>query len=161
MDPLRRAMRLSRFLDPDLVLTDLTEEGVPDVLHHLAGHVAGAVDDLSIDDVESRLREREDAHTTSLGHGVAIPHATVPGLSEQVIMVARAPRPVRFGPPDADPIRIFFVLLSPPEQEREHIKILARICRVVRHPGFLEELEEAGSAEAILEIIERVDEAHV
>ena len=46
--------------------------------------------------------------------GLAVPHATVPGLMELVIGVALAPEPVQFGPEEMGPVRVFFVLLSPP-----------------------------------------------
>jgi mannitol/fructose-specific phosphotransferase system IIA component (Ntr-type) len=95
-----------------------------------------------------------------MGSGLAIPHATVPGLKEPVIGVALAPEPVPFGPADSDPVRVFVVLLSPPGGEREHVKILARICRLMRHEGFLDELEAAETDERIVQVIEAVDAQH-
>ncbi len=83
-----------------------------------------------------------------MGSGLAIPHATVPGLDEPVIGVALGREPIAFGPADTDPVRVFFVLLSPPGREREHVKLLARICRLMRHESFIERLEAAEDAES-------------
>ena len=41
------------------------------------------------------------------------------------------------------------------------IKLLARICRLVRHPGFMEELRSAPDGDSVVEVIERVDKLHV
>lgn len=48
-----------------------------------------------------------------------------------------------------DAVRVFFVLLSPPGTERQHVKLLARICRLVRQDNFVDRLEEAAVVEAI------------
>jgi mannitol/fructose-specific phosphotransferase system IIA component (Ntr-type) len=84
----------------------------------------------------------------------------VPGLSEPVIGVALAREPIAFGPEDTDPVRVFVVLLSPPGREREHVKLLARICRLMRHEGFLDQLEEASDDQGIIRVIEAIDAQH-
>jgi mannitol/fructose-specific phosphotransferase system IIA component (Ntr-type) len=58
-------------------------------------------------------------------------------------------------------VRVFFVLLSPPGREREHVKLLARICRLVRHEGFMDSLEAAPDARKVIEIIQTIDALHV
>lgn len=154
-------MRLHRYLRPDLILTELEGESVAAVIESLSAHLGGHLDGVDRDEIERGLLEREESHTTSMGQGVAIPHATIEGMEAPVLMVARAREPVQFGPGDTDPVWIFFVLLSPPNREREHIKLLARICRFVRHPGFLDELRAAGDASELMAAVERADEKHV
>lgn len=154
-------MRLKDFLRPDLVVTDLRSDGVEDTIHALVERLdqQSGVEDRAV--LEAALRSREAAHTTALGNGVAVPHAMLHGLTQPLVMVAVAPDGAVFGPVGLDPIRVFFVLLSPPDRAREHIKLLARIARLVRHPGFIERLGRAASARALLEEIERVDAEHV
>lgn len=154
-------MRLTDHLRPDLILPELDASGLAPVVRALAGHLEEHVPGISRSDLEEALLEREKAHTTAMGEGIAVPHATISGLEEPVLFVARAGEPVPFGPPESEPVWIFFVLLSPPGRAREHIKLLARICRLVRHPGFLDDLREAGDADEILGVIEAVDEQHV
>ena len=155
-------MRLSEYLEPDLVLLDLDTSGVEDTLHAFVVRLAetGRVEEA--DQVERALAERESTHTTSLGNGVALPHATIPGLSRPLILIGVAPRGVPFGPGDGEtpPERLFFVLLSPLNQAGTHIKLLARIVRLVRTPGFVEAIMAAETGEALIEQIERVDAEH-
>ena len=107
------------------------------------------------------LRVREESHTTCLGRGVAVPHATVPGLPGPLLLVALADPPVPFGPPNSDPVDLFFVLLSPPGREGEHIKLLARICRVAQHPEDLTEIRAATDAGSLYDTLLRLDSRHV
>jgi mannitol/fructose-specific phosphotransferase system IIA component (Ntr-type) len=152
-------MRLSDFLRSDFVLLRLQSRDVDGIVEEIAGRAesvgvgSGAV-------IAESLLERERAHTTVMGSGLAIPHATVPGLAEPVIGVALGGEPITFGPPDADPVRVFMVLLSPPGREREHVKLLARICRLMRHESFIDRLEAAADADAVVHIIEAIDAQH-
>lgn len=152
-------MRLREFLRSDFVVPRLEARDVDGIVRELSTR-AGAAGVAPGDLVADKLLERERAHSTVMGSGLAIPHATVPGLDEPVIGVALAREPVSFGPPDADPVRVFVVLLSPPGREREHVKLLARICRLMRHDDFIDRLEAAEDDRAIVDVIEAIDSQH-
>ncbi|MBT8335589.1 MAG: PTS sugar transporter subunit IIA [Gemmatimonadetes bacterium] len=154
-------MRLNEYLRADLVLTGLDAGDRNGVIDALAEHLTGSGVVADARGAARALLKREQAFTTAMGHGMALPHATLPGLERAVLMVALAARPIQFGPDETDPVRIFFVLLSPPGREGEHIKLLARICRLVRHPGFVDELSAAGDGVEVVRVIRRVDEQHV
>ena len=156
-------MRLSDYLEPELVLLDLRTSGVDDTLRAFVARLAECGRVNHSDEVERALADRESTHTTSLGNGVALPHATIAGLERPLILVGVAPEGVAFGPDDAEapPERLFFVLLSPQNQAGTHIKLLARIVRLVRIPEFVDALVGAGSGGALIDQIERVDAQHV
>ncbi|HSM61689.1 MAG TPA: PTS sugar transporter subunit IIA [Longimicrobiales bacterium] len=154
-------MRLREFLRGDFVILDLDARDVEGVVGELSAG-AGRAGIGPVELIEEKLLDRERVHPTVMGSGLAIPHATVPGLEGPVIGVALAGgEPVAFGGPDQEPVRVFFVLLSPPGREREHVKLLARICRLVRHEGFIEELERQETGRAVVEVIQRIDDQHV
>ncbi|MEJ2187147.1 MAG: PTS sugar transporter subunit IIA [Gemmatimonadota bacterium] len=154
-------MLLSEFLTPDLIILDLPAGGVDEVLRQLVArlHDAGLVE--AVDPVVDMLRSREAAHTTTMESGVAIPHAMLAGLENSLLAIAVAPDGTTFGPPDMEPVRLFFLLLSPPNEGGLHIKMLARIVRLLRHPGTLDVLVNAATPEALLAEVERVEAQHV
>ena len=157
-------MRLSEYLQPELVVTGLTTTGVEDTITALVDRLGetGHVRDVS--DVRKAVVERERSHTTCLGNGVALPHATVVGIDRPMILVATAPAGVDFGPAGGEHdgvTRLFVLLLSPTEAAGRHIKILARIVRLVRSDEFVARLLAAESGEALIEEIEREDALHV
>ncbi|NIP83550.1 MAG: PTS transporter subunit EIIA [Gemmatimonadetes bacterium] len=157
-------MRLSEYLEPELVLLDLRTHGIEDTIAALVDHLAeaGRVD--RPEAVRDALVQREASHTTSLGNGVALPHTTVSGLDRPLLVVAVAPEGVGFGPAADEaqpPDRLFFLLLSPIDQAGTHIKLLARIVRLVRSPTFVESLVQADSGTALVREVEREDALHV
>ena len=152
-------MRLSDFLRSDFVVPRLQGRDVTSVVHEVS-RLAASLGLGTEEHISEKLLERERAHPTVMGEGLAIPHATVPGLTEPVIGVALAGEPIEFGGPDFDPVRVFVVLLSPPGGEREHVKILARICRLMRHRNFIDSLEAAPDQAGIVHVIETIDAHH-
>lgn len=154
-------MRLSPYLRPDLVLLEFRAEGLEDAIHTLvafAGEV-GVVSDTAA--LENALIGRESAHSTIMGDGVAVPNATVPGLERPVLILAVAPEGAEFGPYGSDPVHLFLVLLSPKDQAGLHIKLLARITRLISHPGLIARLLAARSSAELVEELEIVDAQHV
>lgn len=153
-------MRLREFLNDAFVVQRLSARDVEGIVGEVA-RKAEEADVAPAQVVEEKLMERERLHPTVMGSGLAIPHATVPGLDAPVIGVALAPEPVDFGGEEMDPVRAFFVLLSPPGHEREHVKLLARICRLARHQDFLDQLESAEDAGGVMDVVIAVDDQHV
>lgn len=153
-------MRLSDYLREDLILHQLEAEDSAGALEafgalfQVGNHLPPGFDAIQA------LKAREEAHTTCLGKGVAVPHATVPDLAGPLILVATASPPIQFGPPESDPVDLFFVLLSPSGREGEHIKLLARICRLAHHPDDLDRVKNSESPEALYESILTLDSRH-
>jgi PTS system nitrogen regulatory IIA component len=154
-------MRLTDYLREDLILHHLRASDLSGALaafgrlFEAGGYVPSG------SEVARSLGAREESHTTCLGKGIAVPHATLPGLTNPLLLVATAETPVPFGPPEADPVGLFFVLLSPPGSEGEHIKLLARICRLAQHQEDLEEIHAATDAGSLLSAVVRLDSSHV
>jgi mannitol/fructose-specific phosphotransferase system IIA component (Ntr-type) len=155
-------MRLSRYLRSDHTIIGLEAEGVDDTIRAMVARLADAGPLDTPDLIAEAVIERESSHTTSLGNGVALPHATVPGVTHPLILVATAPQGIPFGPDsEADPDRLFFLLLSPIDAAVRHIKILARIVRLVRRPDFVDALLAAETGDDLVAEIEREDALHV
>lgn len=145
---------------PELVILDLQTKGVERTLSGLVHHLAdcGVIDDEG--PVLDALLERETAQSTGIGGGVAIPHAVYPELDSTVIALALSRAGVEFRSLDNQPVHTFFLLLSPPAQSGRHIKLLARIARLMRQPDFMEQLLSASTSEEVIEQIRQFDERH-
>lgn len=154
-------MRLSDYLRDDLVLHRFEAEGSAGALETF-GALFEECGQLPPEfNAFQALKVREESHTTCMGKGVAVPHAIVPGLSKALLLVATANPPVPFGPPESDPVDLFFVLLSPSGREGEHIKLLARICRLAQRREDLDPVRESQDPAALLEAVLTLDSRHL
>lgn len=109
--------------------------------------------------VLAALLEREQAGSTGIGRGVAAPHARVAGLERSGILIVRLDQPIAFEAIDGLPVDLFFALLSPPESGVEHLRMLARISRLLRREDLREQLRRAADADAIRFLLVRGETA--
>ena len=90
--------------------------------------------------VRDALVAREKQGSTGFGNEVALPHARIPGLNRFVVFVAVSRRGVPFEALDKKKVRLFFVILAPPDEVNQHLRILAGISRSIGHTNLKKEL---------------------
>jgi PTS system nitrogen regulatory IIA component len=95
------------------------------------------------------LSEREQAGSTGVGYGVAVPHARLDGLTRMRGVFVRLDQPVEFGSVDDQPVDLLFALFAPPNASTEHLRALARVSRLLRQGDLREQLRQARTADAI------------
>jgi nitrogen PTS system EIIA component len=104
------------------------------------------------------VRQREEMASTALESGVAIPHPRRPmraALAEPVMAYGRSFSGVPFGAPRGIMTDIFFLVCS--RDDRTHLRILARLSRLLLRPGFIDELrarETPAETRALIEAAE-------
>ena len=97
--------------------------------------------------IETAIRQREEMGSTALGSGVAIPHPRRPlpaALGESVLAYGRTASGVPFGAPHGNLTDIFFLVCC--RDDRTHLRVLARLSRLLLRPGFIDELRAAETA---------------
>ena len=95
------------------------------------------------------LIERENAGSTGVGHGVAVPHARLEGLTQMRGVFVRLDQPVAFESVDEQPVDLIFALFAPPNASSEHLRALARVSRMLRQGDLREHLRQARTPDAI------------
>jgi len=104
--------------------------------------------DIEEDTIYSALLERERLGATSVGDGVAIPHARLPDLDHVAGLFVRLTQPIDYDAADEQPVDLVFLLLAPEAANAEHLRALAKISRLFRKEEFREGLRGADGADA-------------
>lgn len=153
-------MKITDYLQENMVNADLRPRDKVDCLRQMIGLLAQAKAIRDEEDSLTRLLEREKVVSTGIGNGIAIPHAKAAHVSSMVIAVARVKKGLDFEALDGRPVHILFLLLGPPQKAGLHVKLLARIARLVKDPAFLEQLKLADSAQKLYQVIRTGDERY-
>lgn len=148
-------MKLSELFSEANIVTDL-EGGAKD---ELLGAIVRDLDEKGhVSDRERATRdviEREKVMSTGIGNGVAIPHAYTDGVDHLVAGFYRTREPVDFDALDGRDVSLFFIILGPKESRRDHIKVLAKISRLLNHEDFRQDLIDATDAPAVMNVFRR------
>ena len=99
----------------------------------------------SYEDAYQAVVRREQELSTGIGFGVAIPHGKSPTVGDLSVVAGVTATPVPFDSLDGQPVRLFFLILGPEASAGQHVKVLSRIARLVRHEDVRERLVSAGT----------------
>lgn len=130
---------LGQVLTPDRVLLGLKATSKRQVLQSLA-QTAARVTGVDATAILEALMQRERLGTTGLGGGIAIPHARIRDLGSFTGFFARLAKPVDFEAVDGAPVDLVFLLLAPEGAGADHLKVLARVARLLRDEDLCAEL---------------------
>ena len=145
-------MDLSDLIAPEAVFASLKATSKKQALQVLSNKAADLTG-FSERDIFTTLLERERLGSTGVGHGVAIPHAKLPGLERVVGLFARTNTPLDFEALDEQPVDLLFVLLAPEGSGADHLKALARIARVLRDEVLADKIRSTDHATGIYAVL--------
>lgn len=148
---------LEKYLNSQLVFPSVEASSKDGLLKELAEKIAGSHSEIDEGALLCALADREKLDSTAIESEIAIPHAKIDKLKEVVIAVARSKDGVNFDSHDGAPTRLFFVLLAPRGASGEHIKVLARLAKVISTKGTKEKLLEAETSKEIYDRLIEVD----
>lgn len=147
-----RVMDLGDLVGFDAVLPGLRAGNKKQVFQELAARAA-RISGLDERDVFEGLVQRERLGSTAVGHGVAIPHVFMDGLTETVGVFARLERPIDFDAGDGQPVDLIVVLMSPSGAGADHLQALARVARAFRDGAFTARLRASDDPHALWAIL--------
>ena len=150
-------MRILEALNMNAIIDDLKAKDKKGVLEELVSPLAETtgIDQGTLVKV---LIERERLGSTGIGGGVGIPHGKLAGLESIALGFGLSRSGVDFESMDGKPTRIFFLLLTPENSTGLHLKLLARISRLLKKGPFKERLLQAVDRDEIYNIIKEEDE---
>jgi len=108
--------------------------------------------------VLAAVQEREEILSTAFPEGVAVPHPRNPlpqCLGASVVAFGRTANGIPFGGPAGGMTDLFFLVLC--RDSSTHLRVLARIGRMVQHAGFVESLRAAESSADAYRVISDAD----
>ena len=127
-----------------------------DALFEFAAELAAPVTGVNARLLVQQLQDRERIGPTSLGRGVAIPHARIAGLTQPVLLFVRTAQALECDAPDGKAVQDFFVLLMPAKTIQLHLQVLADLVSALHERDFRHALQAAQSGDAVQHLLASV-----
>lgn len=96
-------------------------------------------------EIFQQLTERENLGSTSLGHGVALPHARTSLCKKATGVFLKLDHGIDFDSPDKQPTDLLFALMVPEDYTDEHLEILSTLAGLFNEESFCESLRSAST----------------
>ena len=145
------SLRLSQYLDPSCILLQVKNRRRPDALAEVADLLRTHPDVTSFEGFYEDLLSRDRLASTSIGHGVSLPHSRTSHVRRIVVAVGRSDR----GLPDdsGPPLRLLFILGTPRSEPGDYLMLVGALCRLIKEPANRELLLNAPTPETFLAAI--------
>lgn len=102
------------------------------------------------------ILDREQIVSTSIGLGVAIPHARIDSCKEFFVLLGILKTGVEWESVDHLPVRLVFLVGGPEDKPTEYLQLLSEVTLVVKDDKFRKELLKQKDAEGVFELLSRL-----
>jgi PTS system nitrogen regulatory IIA component len=150
-------MKILDALPKEAILVNLKAVDKKGVLEELVNPIA-EIAGINREELVKVLMERERLGSTGIGEGIGIPHGKFKGLESLILGFGRSQKGVDFDSMDGLPAHIFFLLITPENSTGLHLKLLARISRILKNDLFKEKLLRARNRDEVYSIIKEEEE---
>ncbi len=150
-----RKRRLQDALSSRLYVRNLRAVTPREAIHELTlatAEPAGMNGDL----LEKAVCDREDALSTGIGRGVALPHARIDGLKRSIVAVGISDSGIDFDAPDDKLAHIIFLVLTPTQDYSAQLEFASEIAGLFQDPGMLDRLLKAKTYTDFLSAIKSI-----
>ncbi|TVQ11375.1 MAG: PTS sugar transporter subunit IIA [Balneolaceae bacterium] len=148
-------MKVSDLLNSGNVHHNLEAESKEQLVKAMIESLSGQLGKENTMRATRAVMERESIMSTGVGKGLGIPHAKINGIERNYAVFARLKKPLAYGSIDDQDVDLVFLLIGPDGQSSTHIKLLSRISRLMNNDQFRHAVQQAGSAEEILDIFSK------
>lgn len=153
-------MKLTDILAESAIVADLQARTKKEALERLVEAMSQKGQTVNRQEILRVLLEREQLGSTGIGDGIAIPHGKSSDLTDIISGFGLSKQGIEFDSLDGKPAHLFFVLVAPENSVGTHLKMLARISRMLKNVEFRKKLLQAMSPHDIYQIIAEEDAKH-
>ena len=146
-------MQLEQIFKIEFINANLSAKSKEEALLEMVNTIIRGGLKLDSSSILEILKQRESLGSTGIGDGVAIPHGKISDLNDIVIAFGRSIDGIPFDSLDGKPVHLLFLLLAPENSAGQHLKILAKISKMLKEPGFRKRLLKARSQSDLYKII--------
>lgn len=153
-------MELSPYLRPELVFHLQRVASRDDLFHTFSRAVQDQLDTPKSFSLYQPLVEREAQMPTSTPDGIAFPHAVAPEIPRTLVVAARVVEGVDFGVSGHPRCDLILGMFGSSENPWEHVRLLARMARIVHTESSRRNLRTAADADDLYMRLLEEDRSH-
>ena len=154
-------MKITDLLKKEHIIENLVSTDKESTLDELSSFLKDKGIVSNKETLQSALMEREALGSTGIGENVAIPHAKISAIDQIITVFGRSIKGIEFDSLDKKPVHFIYLVLAPMNSSGQHLKVLARISRLLKNKSLRESIIRATEANQIYAIIADVDSKYI
>ncbi|MDR3259479.1 MAG: fructose-specific PTS transporter subunit EIIC, partial [Fusobacteriaceae bacterium] len=150
-------MKITDLLTETRVKLNVETSSKDDVIEQAVNMMTatGVINDAEV--YKKAVFAREAQGTTSMGEGVAIPHAKTDTVKFPALVAMVLPKGVDYNSLDGEPTNLLFLIAAPNTKDNVHLDVLSRLSTLLIDDDFRSSLIAAESVSEFLNIIDKTE----
>jgi nitrogen PTS system EIIA component len=153
-------MVITKFITKSCVVPAIESKSKPDAIKELTHLLFEKKKMKNVAVALDQVVARETTESTGIGHGIAVPHARVPGMKNLSCAVGRVSAGMDFMAVDRKPVHLIFLICYPPSQQTTYLNFVATVSKLLSDQEHLDALVNAEDDEAMYQILEELSETY-
>jgi len=140
-------------IDPECFNTELKGRTKVEIISELVDILEAKGKLINRDQVLADVLEREQAMSTGMEYGIALPHGKTDGIADTKVAIGIKKSGVHFDSTDGIPARLFILIVSPKKSSGLHVQFLAAIGSILGDEAFRESVINAKTPQEAVELL--------
>jgi PTS system nitrogen regulatory IIA component len=102
---------------------------------------------------ERAVLDREEAMSTGIGLGIAVPHAKIPSVKDFVLALGRSRAGIEFNSLDGRPVHLVVLIAGPEDRQARYLQVLAGVTLRLKREEVRKALLAAPAAKDMIPIL--------
>ena len=154
-------MKITDILKKEHIIENLVSTDKESTLDELSSYLKSKGLVTNKENLLNALMEREQLGSTGIGENVAIPHAKISEIDQIVTIFGRSIKGIEFDSLDKKLVHFIYLVLAPVNSSGQHLKVLARISRLLKNKSLREAIMNATETNQIYSIIADEDSKYI
>lgn len=155
--PSKDIMKLSNYIDPELIVVNLSaatkEEAFTALIEHAARHDEEFARNKAV--IQAAVLEREQSISTAMGNDIALPHARIEGYDNIIVVTGVLKHPIEceLASKERGIVRIIVLIVVGKTKNTLMLQLMAGITKLVENRPLFETISRETSPEKIAALI--------
>jgi PTS system fructose-specific IIC component/PTS system nitrogen regulatory IIA component len=154
-------MFLQDLFPPEHIKVGLEAEDKDEAFEELADHLCQGDHSNLRDEVLAALTEREAKMSTGIKKGIAIPHGKSSAIGTTRGVLGISKKGVEYDALDGEPVYLLFMIVAPPTDSENHLRILKCLAELLENPQFSIDLQAQRDAQGAFRIIKKYEDEFI
>ncbi|AHE66361.1 phosphotransferase system mannitol/fructose-specific IIA domain Ntr-type [Legionella oakridgensis ATCC 33761 = DSM 21215] len=146
-------MQFCEFLTPSSVFIDSAAQSKTAVLLKLSQILSQNHPELNAEALFDAYWKRESLGSTTIGHGIIIPHIRAETINKTCGCFLKLLNPVDFGAADKQPVDLVLGFVVPQGQNDQHLQILGKSIKQFSMPEYRNAYRKAENSESLYALL--------
>lgn len=150
---MKKVLRISELINEEFII-DIKSDNKQDALSELLEIIckSSKITDCMI--FQKEIFNREKLMSTGIGYEIAIPHARHKTVDDFVMALGRKKDGLEYESIDDKPVKLIFMIGASDKQDKDYIRLLARLVLRLKNKEFVNKILAAESPKEIYHLIE-------